>query len=348
MIYWTKTGHYFSFDGTNTFLKGVNICPTPTDRGWDTMWINYDSVAIGEKLAYLGTDYLSDVNVIRTMMDVPNGSIEPQRLYDNFDDFLEKAKGYGVYVILNLLAWTLPDTTSVTGSKGNISATEAWDRIYHFIDRFKNDNRILAWQLRNEWMNAVQSDAGGFSLITANHVDKITPWLKSLYDNIKAIDSNHLVSTGGNTPELWQKAALATNEAISDYNDFIELHVYPSGAGTKPPRQYMQSTRSISIPYLKQYLFNKGLNLADMPFTIGETGLETISNGEAEQYKWGSELVKYMSWEDIQGLFWWSLQDQKSSIKFGLLDNNGNKREVYNWYKNWQINLVREEQADGK
>ena len=340
-VFVTTKANKFYYDGSEIFLKGLNL--EPTDYSWNTLWTEWDWTDISAKLAYLSG--INGINTVRVMIDKGGINLGLSTLIANIEQLLTQLDSYNCRLIFSFFAWTLPDTAGIVGFKQ--TAAEAWANISGIVKYFKDDNRILAWELKNEWMNNVSSESGGY---TQANVEKYTGWLKTLYDNIKDADANHLVFSGGNSAYQWWKAGLGTSETINEYTDALPLHIYPSSSSDA--RMFMDSSETISIPYMKDYLLRTvGLNIGNMPVFVEETGKTTEQDSpttaqlETQRY-WAESFTSYLSKKDISGFIWWSIKDGTGSVsgrKYGLVDVNGNYKPAYYWFKQWQINDMREE-----
>ncbi|KAG8952186.1 hypothetical protein FRC03_012223, partial [Tulasnella sp. 419] len=107
-----------------------------------------------------------------------------------------------------------------------------------WVNRYKNDPTILAWELANE--PRCRGSTGTWS--GSCTPSTITAWIKEISQYIKSLDSNHLVCIGdegfglsGSTSypyTAYEGLDFATNLAISTI-DFGTFHLYPEHWGTE-------------------------------------------------------------------------------------------------------------------
>ena len=143
---------------------------------------------------------------------------------------------------------------------------------------YKNDPTIMAWQLANEPRPGNSNDA-------KDVIQNYYRWVDETASFIKAIDINHLVTTGneGLAGSLQSEEIYLTAHANKNI-DYITFHLWPKNWGwfnAKKIEETFPSTLTKAIDYLNKHIeYARKLN---KPITLEEFGLgrdfETIEQG---------------------------------------------------------------------
>jgi endo-1,4-beta-mannosidase len=130
--------------------------------------------------------------------------------------FLQITSTYGMKVIFVLFEWNDKyPTVGTQAERSNIAYLEG------IIGTFKNDDRVLAWDLHNEpdyyeeWKGGKQNE--------------VIDWLKRMATYTRNIDQRHPITVGvGDYQSLWHPATDGTT--ILSIVDFASFHCYNAGA----------------------------------------------------------------------------------------------------------------------
>src|SRR5689334_8043857 len=127
-------------------------------------------------------------------------------MLDRLREFVQIAGQQQLKVILTLFDWQIDAPAAGTPQ-------EAYNLSYlrTIVGAFKDDDRVLAWDLHNEPDNYSTWTQDG-------HAAQFVDWLARMADATRAIDPRHLITVGVGRPEsLWQPAPNGrTIASISD------------------------------------------------------------------------------------------------------------------------------------
>lgn len=220
-------------------VRGVNYYPAQTP--WGGLWTKTPPEVIEKDMALCAS---LNINTIRTFMmwnefmDA-NGNVAPQYL-DKFEHLLSAAWKNNIRVIACF---------EIVPRGKNITA-EKWQRAMSaFVTRYKNDGRILMWDLMNE------PESRDWDAESREYLRAALPFIKQL-------DGNHLVTVG----IAYQIDKLAE----VGVPDVIQYHEYA------PKSQlFTQGTKRVesSIANMRKYGGTR-------PVIIGEFGMSTARDAE--------------------------------------------------------------------
>ncbi|KAG9046154.1 hypothetical protein FS837_004949 [Tulasnella sp. UAMH 9824] len=184
-----------------------------------------------------------------------------------------------------------------------------------WVNRYKNDPTILAWELGNEPRCRGSTGITSGSCTTAT----LTAWIKNISAYIKSLDSCHLVSIGdegfglngdGSYPYTYAEGLdFPTNLAVSTI-DFGTAHLYPYAWGqTADPIGWGNAW--IVNHYTVQQQLNKPVILeeygtdSNRNATIASWLNTVVSSGLAGDLIWqaGSVLSNGASWNDGHAVY---------------------------------------------
>lgn len=196
-------------------LKGINYYPAA--QPWGLMWMQWNGPAVAAELARARRDL--GINVVRTLVPYRRvegwtdgqGNVRPEMLA-RLRQFIQIAGRENIKVIVTLFDWH--DGTATAGSP-----EEQADLRYlrTIVDAFKDDDRVLAWDLHNEPDNYPAWESGKAAAV----VD----WLGRMADAVRTIDRRHPLTVGvGKAGSLWQPAP--NGRTIAEISDIITVHGY--------------------------------------------------------------------------------------------------------------------------
>jgi hypothetical protein len=201
--------------GRPIMLKGLNYYPSA--QPWSHMWREWDGPAVERELARARREL--GINVVRIL--VPFRKVEgwqddyrniPPRMLNHLRQFVQIAGQQQLKVIVTLFDWH--DSIEPAGSDG-----ERADLYYlrTIVDIFKQDDRVLAWDLHNEPDN--------YPAWERESPPAVVDWLWRMAAALRQIDLRHPITVGvGDPGSLWQAAP--DGRSIADLSDIISVHSY--------------------------------------------------------------------------------------------------------------------------
>lgn len=287
-------------------IKGINYYPQKSP--WKSFWMDYNPTVINKDFSSIASLGFNTIRIFIGMRDLGRNEIN-QSTIANLDHLISEAKRHDLRLIPTLFDFPIGF---------EISKFPTYIRQLEFIvDRYKHDNTIMAWNLKNE------ADLD----FTANGKDEVIRWADLMIDTYKQIDAQHPLTIG------W--ANIENALILENKLDYISLHHYAS------------------ITELKEFLETR--ELAEKPIVIEEFGIpsnKSIWNlylhSESRQAK---EIKTRIDFYDLHKLPWiiWTLYDfdeapsdvfgknplARSKQKgFGILKVDGQKKSVVTLIEN--------------
>jgi mannan endo-1,4-beta-mannosidase len=112
---------------------------------------------------------------------------------------------------------------------------------------YRDDPTIMAWQLANE------PRPGGSEAVAAPNLPNFYAWIRKTAGVIKAIDSNHLVSTGSEGLKGCIEREACVIEAHQPPIDYVTAHIWPQNWGWVDPKR-LPDTHSDGAAKVAQYI----------------------------------------------------------------------------------------------
>jgi hypothetical protein len=271
------------------------------------------------------------------------------RWLDAFDRMLAAADSAGIGIVPSLLfnINMLPDYVRRTTGKdervvnlltpGSASNSLALTYVSAIVTRFKDDPRVLFWEIGNEY-NLEADLSAQWKRRPANQIpssDQIRAFLIQIATQIKQLDKKHLVTSGNSDmrPYAWHiRQAMLAHRNAADPNDYpmdwnkdnfqqyvemlrffnpspldiISVHLYPT-TGDTPNWLYKNDTLAATLPWART-----ASDLVGKPLFVGEFGQETIADGKEAPMPWtldflacietdAAPLAAIWAWEFDQG-----------------------------------------------
>ena len=202
-------------NGRQIMLKGLNYYPAA--HPWGLMWQDWDGPAINRELERARREL--GINVVRALIPYRwiegwtdgEGNIPPPML-GRLQEFVQVAGSHGLKVILTLFDWH----DSVAKAR---SQDEAFELRYlrTIVGTFKDDDRVLAWDLHNE--------PDHYPFWGSGRGPEVVDWLGRMADAVRAIDKRHPLTVGvGKHGSLW--LAAPNGRTIAGISDLISIHGY--------------------------------------------------------------------------------------------------------------------------
>lgn len=289
-------------------IKGINYYPQ--NSAWDTFGDKFNKETLANDFEIIEKAGLNTIRIFIQYEDFGKAKLIPEKL-EKLNILLDIAEQKGLKVIVTLfdfygdysvLDWTLTSKHAET-----------------IVQRFKEHNAILAWDVKNE------PDLDFLS----RGKEKVVAWLHQTISTIKRIDQKHAVTVG------WAKIENAT--LLKDRLTLITFHYYED----------IQLFKDAYLK-LKQAIPNK-------PIALGEFGVSSYSgfwkpygSSESTQEEFHKTMQTIFKKNDIQFMSWtlydyrtiptavvgklpWRKNAQK---KFGFIDYNGNPKKSFKYISN--------------
>ena len=318
-------GAGFTFRGKKVKLKGSNywLSAAPFAQTW-AGWNGPRARTELQKARELG------VNTIRIGIpydnrdtrDVVWGSFREMKkvspwIISQMTQVLQIASEYDMKVIFTLFEWY--DQQPAQGS-----AEEATNLAYinGIVGAFAEDDRVLAWDLRNEPDFYPAWQEGRYS--------EVIGWLKRMALHVRSLDSRHPVTVGvGDYKSVWKAASDGTT--LNSFVDFVAFHAYDAGA------------LSTQIKELKAHT-SKPLLLEEMgwPTSPGRDPMpKNAQYDEATQTFLYRTMLEASRGADIAGVVQWTLWDFVPGVTyrddyesyFGLVKRDGTYKPAAEVFK---------------
>lgn len=267
------SGSAFYLHGEPFPLKGINYYPA--HNPWRLQWSNWDPQAQNNEIALLSN---LGINCVRIFLDYD--LFEKHRKMSGSDSLMLKQLDelLGILEIHNMRALITP----FVWGRGTIENDRK--HIRHIVERFKNDPRILGWDISNEldhyWIDQ-----------PANRPAQ-QEWAAAIFAEIKSLDSNHPVTAG-------------------DYGWYLGDRTDPYGSGISIDLSKM------SVPlnsqdficfhwYEHYYAFDTAIRelrkITRKPILVEEIGLPTggkQENGVLWPLNADQVALYYIAWMDV-------------------------------------------------
>lgn len=291
----TVSGSRLMLGDREVKLKGINY--DDPDSPW-AAFKRWNPDAAREGLALAAS---IGINSVRVESREDTGDMVPK-----LAEFLDIAQEHGirVYAVPN---WphTFPDPQSVP-EPGTLEDEENLDFVKRFFGAFRDDPRIIGYDLLNEadwishehWQWEQEPETAAKRLV----------WFRRMYDAIKEVDENHLVTMGATfSYSYWRPSQPFTLESFVDLVDF---HYYR--------RNYRESTMREEIRRVKEH--------TGKPIILGEFGFSSCPkfstkgepvHSEEMQERMYREYISDCVAEDISGVMPWNLIDYREELHDG-------------------------------
>lgn len=323
----TIEGNKFIYAGAPIKLKGTNYWLS--NAPFSGTWASWDGPKVYEELKRAQA---LGVNVIRIglpfdhgdTMDVVWDSDTEMRqvsmwIQRQMTQVLQIASTLGMKVIFTLYEWY--DEQPRQGSREerpNIAYLEG------VVQPFANDDRVLAWDIRNE--------PDHYDRWKGGDPDRVIEWLDRMATNIRHLDKKHPITVGmGDYRNFWLKDK--RGRSVLDFIDFVSLHCYDAHGLTGQVEALRART-------------NKPVILEEMgwPSSPGDQPApEGARFDEATQNYFYTEMLEDARKLDLAGVVQWSLMDfgPRTTAKvanfeehFGLYRLDGTPKAAAEIFKN--------------
>lgn len=289
----TVEGSQFVYAGAPIKLKGTNYWLS--NAPFSGTWASWDGPKVYEELKRAQA---LGVNVVRVglpfdhgdTMDVVWDSDQEMRkvniwIQRQMTQLLQIASTLGMKVIFTLFEWY--DEQPRQGSREerpNIAYLEG------VVLPFANDDRVLAWDLRNE--------PDHYDRWKDGDPDRVIEWLERMAANVRHLDKKHPITVGlGDYRNFWLKDK--RGRSVLDFIDFVSLHCYDAHA---LPAQ-VEALRARS---------NKPLLVEEMGWPTSPGDMrppEGARFDEATQNYFYTEMLDEARKLDVAGVVQWTLMD---------------------------------------
>jgi len=283
--------------GQTVFLKGTNYYPAA--HPWSLMWRQWDGSTVSGELLRARREL--GINAVRVLVPYRaaegwtdgRGKVTPEMLA-RLQEFVQIAGSHQIKVIVTLFDWH--DSIAKAGSPA-----ESYDLQYlhTIVSAFKDDDRVLAWDLHNEPDNYPNWGDGRGA--------EVVDWLGRMADAVRAIDPRHPVTVGvGRHASLWLPAP--NGRTIADMSDIISVHNYD--AAQFAPMLTEVRARTTKPIMLEEFGWPSGPDCRGPYFD------------ESSQLYLYRQAIKLAGDHNLVGMLGWWLQDPPTTLVFSY-DENG-------------------------
>ena len=335
----------FTLSGSEFLVKGV--WTDPYNHNWQDWW-GMSLSDFTDNIDFRMSLYTQlGVNVVRTMVDTL--SIQLSDFMQKFDYLVTECASHGLLLEVNVLAWAIVPGMYWAGTENYMSASTAEGLIQNLINTYKNDATIGWWGIRGEAVNAFYCVPGTSPCVQypPASVDSVLGWHKEIYDYIKSIDPNHLV-TMGNSDVYSTYHCIEVSVAgykLSQMDDFYDFQFY------KDPREWdgkMYGEDSNPNSYISDSYYgvlhfmrsSKGRDMLGRPMIIGEVGYtHGGSNDIYKAFDYFNAMGHVVKRTKIAGICIWADYDTGTSATemYGLFDSSGVINLTGLWYKGYSL-----------
>ena len=196
-VKYDEKGRLLGPTGKPAHIVGINYVASYICTNF---WEDWRPDRIEKDLAYISKMGLQAVRIpmFWGYMEPEEGKYNTE-IYDKFNTFLNWCKKYELLVMPWFLVGVATRHYDVPFRNGRPFFTGemvdvAANHLKHFIGKYKDEETILFWDICDE-PEFYSMQGNGAEQLPLNRKD-IANWVKSLYDAIKSVDPNHLVTLG--------------------------------------------------------------------------------------------------------------------------------------------------------
>ncbi|MGK0325077.1 MAG: hypothetical protein ACJA1D_000416 [Polaribacter sp.] len=289
-------------------IKGVNYYPQATP--WNMYGDKFNIDIIGNDFKIIKDAGLNSIRIFVPYLDFGKANVKPEKL-EKLQKVLDTALKQNLKVVITLFDFY--------GNYDILDWTLNHRHAEKIVERFKDHEAILAWDIKNE--PNLDFDSRG--------KENVTAWLDFMIILIKSIDKKHPVTIG------WSNTKSAT--ILKDKVDVVSFHYYDELAEFE--NEYLD---------LKNKIKNKPLILQEFGVSSYGGFWRPFVGSEEKQANFYKEIQKVMSKNSIPFMSWtlydfdnipkevlgrlpWRKNPQK---KFGFISNTGEKKLSYKYISN--------------
>ncbi|MBN9386940.1 MAG: PD40 domain-containing protein [Chloroflexi bacterium] len=318
----TTQGDRLVINGQTVILKGTNFYPL--GNSFTAMWMYWDSEAVRQGLqqaAALGDNsvrILVPFSSIYGWTQPGSGYVVPEYL-DRLRQFVQLAGEYRLGVIITLFDF---EDVSGPGTK-----EELYHRQYahDIVTAFKDDDRVIAWDLHNEPDN--------YGLWNSqDNAEPTLVWLSRMRQYVKSLDPNHLITVGMGKRESFYRQS-SEGYTVLDLSDFVSEHSYNADALAEEIYELQGKTNR-----------QKPIVIEEMGWPSGPVfSTDFTEAAQVDKYYKTLEVAKS---HNVAGILQWMLYDAEPTgappwddigSYYGLVKRNGQLKPAA---QVWQTNFV--------
>ncbi|HEY8598044.1 MAG TPA: cellulase family glycosylhydrolase [Thermomicrobiales bacterium] len=318
----TIQGDQFILNGQRIAIKGANYYQR--NAPWAEMWAQWDGPQVEREVA-LGADLLG-INALRILVPYRHGwaengtgAVNPVYL-DRLRQMVQIAGAHNQRVIV-----TLFDFADEWPAAGTPEEAAQLRYLTTIVTLFRDDDRVLAWDLHNEPDNYGHWRSDG-------RPDEVIDWLARMAAATRRLDPNHPLTVGlGHEENNWLEARPGLPRII-DLIDFVGYHAYDGSDFVTPIRAIKARTSK--------------------PILLEEAGWPTepwhVDHGFTEEIQLGfyRNLVAALNSEGVAGAVHWLLLDLTQGAELrpldyaawmGLIRPDDSLKPAGTVYASWQV-----------
>jgi len=288
-------------------VSGFNYYPK--DFPWSDFWNNYHDSIVAEDLSILKDLGMNSLRIFIPYQDFGAENPLEERM-KKLEQLLDLAESYEVKIIVTLFDFP--------ASYHYDHWTRCEKHLKIILERFKDHQAILAWDLKNE----IDLDYNSYTKTTVNE------WLSYMLKRAKIYDPNHLFTVGWSNPE----DAVQFSEEL----DFISFHYY---------RKVSEFPEDLSL--LQSQVPNKHILLGEFGCSTYSSWIFPINGSPYKQAKYYEQIfsdidaegISYLGWtlhdfssipSNIFGIKPWIKNTQRH---FGIIDSEGKNKAAFDLFK---------------
>ena len=316
---WVKIeGDHLVVAGQQVTLKGVNYYPNT--RPWSFMWLYWNGPLVQADMRRLRDEV--GANVIRVLVPYgrghawqdDQGNIMPDML-NRLHQVVQLAGENDLKVIITLFDWH-----HFLNPKERPRELQYLTAI---VSRFRNDDRVLAWDIHNEPDNYSdwQVDPAG-----------VVSWVTATADELRRLDPRHPITVGvGRAATLWQPGR--DGRTLLDVSDLVSVHGYDAA-------QYETMLREVRARTSKPIL------LEEFGWPSGPACVKAFHDEAAQLFLFRRAAAAVHSVPGVVGGLSWWLQDtpiayfspvEDENAYFGLYRTDGSPKPALAIMRDWAV-----------
>lgn len=276
-------------------LKGFNYSDPDSPWAWCKKW-NPEAARRGMAAARALESNCLRIWTPSSLHEV----VADQDAYELMSWLLDTAEQNGIRLYIGL-RWK-----HSYADAGTLEDKENIDYLRGLIDLFRDEPRVVAYDLTNEGDHLSHKDWQW--AMNPREAERRLIWLRRMRDVIKELDSNHLISMGAVfSYSHWTPTLPFTMES---FVDFVDFHYYR--------RNYRESTLAQAIRETREH--------TDKPIVIGEFGFPSCPkfstlgepvHSEELQVEMFDEMLEDCEAENASGALAWSLTEYSMETELG-------------------------------
>ena len=245
-VHYSENGFLTDASGKEFYVTGINyVAKYACTNFWEDFENHREEIRADLKnIAAMGLNAIR-IPMFWGYMEPELGDYNPD-IFPKFDSMVSMCAEYGIYMIPWFLVGTATKAYDVPYRQGRpfltgVMAKAAADHVKHFVKNYTDCEQILCWDICDE--PEFYADMPGAEQWPYDRSD-VRNWVKGIYDAIKSVDRNHMVSLG-----FGHIAAEHFGMHIRDMAEILDTMMITAYPNLLPP----ESCDCIRFNYFMQY-----------------------------------------------------------------------------------------------